>query len=111
VARRLTPERLGTLKRRQTPDAQAYDLYLRGISFSDRRTPSSNQAAIEYLRQATARDPRYALAWAGTADVFAAMPLNADASPLVIAPQVRAAVSRAFELEPDLAEVSSCADS
>ena len=53
--------------RRQTQHPDAYDLYLRGLNFSTLRTPASTRRAIEYFNQATALDPQYGLAWAGTA--------------------------------------------
>jgi TolB-like protein/DNA-binding winged helix-turn-helix (wHTH) protein/Flp pilus assembly protein TadD len=104
VALRLAPERLNALASRQTPDAEAYDLYLRGLSISGRRTPDSNQAAIGYYRRAIDRDPRYALAWAAMADIYAAMPINADVPALTAGPQARAAANQALTLEPEIAE-------
>jgi TolB-like protein/DNA-binding winged helix-turn-helix (wHTH) protein/Flp pilus assembly protein TadD len=104
VALRLAPERLNALASRQTPDAEAYDLYLRGLSISGRRTPDSNQAAIGYYRRAIDRDPRYALAWAAMADIYAAMPINADVPALTAGPQARAAANQALKLEPEIAE-------
>ena len=94
VTLRLAPERLSALASRQTPDAEAYDLYLRGVSMSDRRTPATNQAAIDYYQRAISRDPRYALAWAGMADIYAAMPINADV------PTLTAGTSGARRREP-----------
>ena len=104
VALRLAPERLSALASRQTPDAEAYDLYLRGVSISGRRTPDSNQAAVDYYRRAIGRDPRYALAWAAMADIYAAMPINADVPALTAGPQARAAANQALKLEPEIAE-------
>jgi len=104
VALRLAPERLSALANRQTPDREAYDLYLRGLSISGRRTPASNQAALDYYHRAIGRDPRYALAWAGLADVYAAMPINADVPALTAGPQARAAANQALKLEPEIAE-------
>jgi TolB-like protein/DNA-binding winged helix-turn-helix (wHTH) protein/Flp pilus assembly protein TadD len=105
VTTRLTAADLGALARRQTQDAEAYDLYLRGRSLWRRLTPATNLSAIEHFRRATDRDPRYALAWAGIADVYGGMPINADAEPLAVGPDARAAVQRAVEADGDLAEV------
>jgi TolB-like protein/DNA-binding winged helix-turn-helix (wHTH) protein len=104
VRLRLSPERLHTLARRQTQNADAYDLYLRGRNLEDRRTPPATVRAIEYYEQATALDARYALAWAGIARTQAARILNSDADPLVVSPLAREAAAEAVRIDPDLAE-------
>ena len=53
---------------------------------------------------ATKLDPDYALAWAGLADVYSAMPINSDARPRDIADRARDAGERAVASGPDLAE-------
>ena len=89
VRLRLSPERLRTLAQRQTRNADAYDLYLRGRNFEDRRTPHATARAIEYYEQATAVDSRYALAWAGIARTHAARILNSDADARIAWPLAR----------------------
>ena len=59
----LTANRASALTRRETRDAAAYDLYLRGRYFANQRAPAANPRAIEYLIRATERDPQFALAW------------------------------------------------
>ena len=54
--------------RRYTENAEAYDAYLRGRYFWNRRTPDSYSKAIAYFEQAIERDPEFALAYAGVAD-------------------------------------------
>ena len=68
--------------RRQSGDAAAYDLYLRGRRFWNQLTAATTRKAVEYYTRATEIDPRYALAWAGLAEAFASAPINADAEPL-----------------------------
>lgn len=104
VRLRLSPERLETLARRQTRNAGAYDLYLRGRNFEDRRTPQATARAIEYYEQATALDARYALAWAGIARTHAARILNSDADARVARPIAQRAAMEALRLDPALAE-------
>jgi DNA-binding winged helix-turn-helix (wHTH) protein/Flp pilus assembly protein TadD len=107
VRLRLSPERLNGLVRRQTHNAEAYDLYLRGRHFWNQLTPLTTKRASEYYARATALDPHYALAWSGLADAFAASPINGDAPPLVAAPRAREAATHAIESEPNLAEAQT----
>jgi DNA-binding winged helix-turn-helix (wHTH) protein/TolB-like protein len=60
-------ERLG---KRYTVDAKAYHLYLYGRYFWNRRTPDGRRKAAEYFTKAIARDPSFALAYAGLADSY-----------------------------------------
>jgi TolB-like protein len=103
----LSPERLKALGRRQTYNAEAYDLYLHGRHFWQQLTPPTTRKAIEYFTHATALDPDYALAWSGLADTYSSGPVNGDAPPQVVWPLARQAVSRALAAEPELAEVQT----
>lgn len=104
VRLRLSPDRLNGLARRQTQNAEAHDLYLRGRHFWNQLTPATTKRAVEYYARATALDSNYALAWSGLADAFSASPINGDAPPLVAAPRAREAAARAVNAEPKLAE-------
>jgi len=104
---RLSPERLTALARRQTRNAEAHDMYLRGRHFWNQLTPATTKRATEYYARATALDPDYALAWSGLADAFAASPINGDAPPLAVWPRAREAAERAVSAEPDLAEAQT----
>jgi TolB-like protein/DNA-binding winged helix-turn-helix (wHTH) protein len=101
---RLPPDRLDALARRQTRNADAYDLYLRGRNFTNQRTPATTLKAIEYFGRATALDPDYALAWAGLAEAYAASPINGDAPPLEVGPRGHQAATQALRSDPNLAE-------
>jgi TolB-like protein/DNA-binding winged helix-turn-helix (wHTH) protein len=101
---RLTPYRLDALARRQTRNADAYDLYLHGRTFVNQRTPATTLKAIEYYGRATALDPNYALAWAGLTEAYGASPINGDAPPLEVWPRAREAALRALRSDPNLAE-------
>lgn len=104
---RFSPERLTALTRRQTRNAEAHDLYLRGRHFWNQLTPVTTKRATEYYTRATALDPNYALAWSGLADAFAASPINGDAPPLAVWPRAREAAERAVSAEPNLAEAQT----
>jgi DNA-binding winged helix-turn-helix (wHTH) protein/Flp pilus assembly protein TadD len=104
---RLSPERLTALARRQTRNAEAYDLYLRGRHYWHQLTPPTTKRAVECFSRATQVDPEYALAWSGLADSYSASPINGDAPPLKMWPLAREAAARAVEAEPGLAEAQN----
>src|SRR5437588_5086583 len=54
-----------------TTNPEAYELYLKGRFFWDKRTGADLQTAIQYFNQAITKDPGYALAYAGLADAYA----------------------------------------
>jgi len=107
VALQVTPGRLDRLSRRQTRDAEAYDLYLRGRYYWNQLTPPTTRRALEYYTRATERDPRYALAWSGLTDAHASAPINGDAPPSQAAERARAAARRAADANEQLAEVQA----
>jgi TolB-like protein/Flp pilus assembly protein TadD len=104
---RLSPERLSALARRQTQNADAYDMYLRGRYLGNLATPATNARSVQYYERAIALDPKYALAWSGLAFTYAASTINSDAPPLVIGPRARDAATRALQADPELAEVQT----
>ncbi len=104
---RLSPEGLTAMARRQTQNAEAYDLYLHGRHFWNQSTPLTTKRAIEYFTRATQLDSEYALAWAGVADAYSASPVNGDAPPLSVGTAARAAVAHAVSSDPGLAEVQT----
>jgi TolB-like protein/Flp pilus assembly protein TadD len=100
----LSPERVDALVRRQTRNADAYDLYLRGLNFANQRTPLTTERAIDYYRRAIALDPAYALAWSGLADAYSFSSINGDAPPLDVGPRGLEAATQAVNADPDLAQ-------
>jgi eukaryotic-like serine/threonine-protein kinase len=100
---KVAPEESTQLAIRHPVDPDAYQAYLRGrVSFS-RFTPESLAEAEEYFRRAIAEDPQYALAYAGLADTYIQLTGRAR-PPRETMPKARAAIDRALELEPNLAE-------
>ena len=67
---KLLGEEKAQLVRRNTHDPEAYDLYLRGRFFWNKRTDEGIKKAIDYFEQAIAKDPNYALAYVGLADSY-----------------------------------------
>src|SRR6185369_5820416 len=104
VRLKLMPERLTALAQRQSENAAAYDLYLRGRYFWNQLTPASTRRALEYYRQATDLDRNYALAWSGLADAYASSVITSDAQPSLIWPLAREAAAHAVRAAENLAE-------
>jgi len=101
---RLSAERMNALAQRHSRNAEAFDLYLRGLNFANQRTPPTTQRAIEYFQRATVLDPTYALAWSGLAMAYIASPINSDAAPLDVRAPARDAARQAVRADPNLAE-------
>ena len=103
---KVAPEESTQLAIRGPVDPDAYQSYLRGrVSFS-RFTPESLAEAEEYFRRAIAKDPKFALAHAGLADTYIQL-AGRVRPPHETMPKARAAIDRALELEPNLAEAYS----
>jgi TolB-like protein/Flp pilus assembly protein TadD len=85
-------------------DPEAYDAYLRGRYFWDKRSPAATRRAIEFFTQAITRDPAYAAAHAGLADCFGVMGWWCYAPPLAGCKKAKTLALRALEMDPNLAE-------
>jgi TolB-like protein/DNA-binding winged helix-turn-helix (wHTH) protein len=83
---------------------EAYDLYLEGRYFWNKRTEAGFKQAAEYFQQAIAKDPNYAQAYAGLADTFGLMSTWYIAPQGEFMPKARAAALKALELDDSLAE-------
>jgi serine/threonine protein kinase/tetratricopeptide (TPR) repeat protein len=68
---RLSGEEQRRLTKHHTENAEAYQLYINGRFYWEKRTPEGLTRAIRYFEQAIERDPNYALAYAGLADAYA----------------------------------------
>jgi len=88
-----------------SPEAyEAYNLYLKGQYFWNKRTVEGFQKAIEYFHQSAERDPNYARAYAGLADSYALIGMYHGTPADQSAPQARAAALRALQLDDKLPE-------
>jgi TolB-like protein/DNA-binding winged helix-turn-helix (wHTH) protein/Tfp pilus assembly protein PilF len=102
VAQRLKVQLTAGEKRRieepGTENLEAYTLYLQGRYFRNQWNEEGLRQAIRYFEQAIARDPRYALAYAGMADAYLLLPfLSATTRPLEVFPRALAAVEQALQ--------------
>jgi eukaryotic-like serine/threonine-protein kinase len=95
------------LAKHYTESNEAYQLYLKGRFYWNKRTPESMHKAIEYFQQAIERDPNFALAYAGMADTYALLggpEAGGDMPPNEVLPKAKAAALKAMDLDPTLAE-------
>jgi serine/threonine protein kinase/tetratricopeptide (TPR) repeat protein len=97
---RVTGEEKKRATKRYTDDAEAYQLYLKGRFYWNQGTVAGFKKAIEYLQQAIAKDPKYALAYAGLADSY----LFLGSFWVEAISEAKAAALKAIELDPTLAE-------
>jgi tetratricopeptide (TPR) repeat protein len=100
---RLTGEEERRLTTRGTENPAAFQLYLKGRYFWNKRGREGLEKAIDYFRQATDADPTYALAYAGLADVYVVFPDVLETRPSESFPKAKAAASRALEIDNQLA--------
>jgi TolB-like protein/DNA-binding winged helix-turn-helix (wHTH) protein/Flp pilus assembly protein TadD len=83
---------------------EAYDLYLKGLYFFNKRTPPDLQQAIQYFQQATVKDPSSARAYAGLAKGYAILSEYSNQPESDFMPKARAAATTALEIDPNSSE-------
>ena len=101
---RLTPDERRNLKRRATENSEAYQIYLKGRFFWNKRSEEGVRTAIRYFEEAIEKDSSYALAWAGIADSYNLLSDAGGTSRKETYPIARAAAEKALELDDQLAE-------
>ena len=99
---RLSNDEAKQLTRNYTDNSEAYQLYLKGRFFWNKRTPDSIRKAIEYFEQAIGKDPGFALAYTGLADSYV-VPAN-RIEPRVAMPKAKTAALQALAIDDTLAE-------
>src|SRR3954454_19621308 len=85
-----------------TADPEAYELYLKGRYFWNKRSNPHLRKAIDFFKQAIARDPNYALAYAGIADSYVLYPDYGVGAPAEFYPKAKEMATKALSLEPTL---------
>jgi len=101
---RLTGEEKEQLAKRHTSNSEAYQAYIQGRYFWNKRTKENLEKGIEYFTQAIDKDPNYALAYAGLADSYLILGNLSLLPPKDAFPKARAAATKALELDGELAE-------
>ena len=92
------------LAKTYTTNSEAYKLYLQGRFYWNKREEKDFRKAIEYLNQAIALDPNYALAYAGLADTYALLSAFGFMPPTEGVPRAREFARQAVSLDGGLAE-------
>ena len=101
---RLSGDDQKRVTKRYTDNAEAYQLYLKGRFYWNKRTEDGLKRALPYFNDAIEKDPSYALAYAGLADCYALLYEYSGTPSKDLYPKAKAAATRALELDDSLAE-------
>jgi TolB-like protein/Flp pilus assembly protein TadD len=96
-------EKTAILKR-PTENSEAHDLYLQGRFFWNKRTAADLRKSIDCFNQAIAKDPNYALAYAGLAQTWSILAAHNGGAPVDCYPQADAAAGKALALDNTLSD-------
>ena len=102
----ITPQEQAALKSARKIDPEAYEAYLKGRYFWNKRTADGLEKAVDYFDQAVAKDPNYAAAYSGLADTYALLGdwEFAAMAPKEAMPKALSAARKALQLDDSLGE-------
>jgi TolB-like protein len=86
------------------PNPEAHALYLQGRYLWNQRNLDAELKSVDLMRRAIAKDPGYAAAWSGLADVLSTIGSNENLQPAKYMPESREAARKALELDPTSAD-------
>jgi TolB-like protein/Flp pilus assembly protein TadD len=101
---KLTGEQEQRLTRRDTTNPEAYQFYLRGRYYWNKRTSDNVRRAIDQFQQAADKDPNYAVAYAGLADCYVILEDYVGTPASETYSKAKAFAERALQLDGSLAE-------
>ena len=101
---KLTGSEKQLMSAQSTSNTEAYELYHKGLSLWEKRTGDNIPKAIVFYEQAIARDPNYALAYAGLANAYIILPYWTNAGRRESNAKAKDAALKALHLDPNLAE-------
>jgi TolB-like protein/Flp pilus assembly protein TadD len=101
---RLTGSEKSAIAKTPTVNPEAYERYLKGRFFAEKRTGADLRKSIDYYDEAIAKDPGYALAYVGLADSHLLLSAYGAISPKESVLPARAALKKALELDDSLAQ-------
>jgi len=102
----VNPQEQAALKNVKVVNPQAYESFLKGRYFWNKRTADGLKVALAYFNQATDEDPKYAQAYSGLADTYSLLGdwQYAVMTPKEALPKAKAAAIKALELDSTLGE-------
>jgi tetratricopeptide (TPR) repeat protein len=102
----VNPQEQAVLKNVKVVNPQAYESFLKGRYFWNKRTADGLKVALAYFNQATDEDPKYAQAYSGLADTYSLLGdwQYAVMTPKEALPKAKAAAIKALELDSTLGE-------
>jgi len=101
---KLTGEEQQQVTRHHTENVEAYEFYLKGRYFLDKRTSEGVKKSIQYFQQATEKDSKYTLAFAALAEAYVIFAVRADMLPQDSYQKAKTAALRALEIDDTNAE-------
>ena len=96
---KLTGSEKIAIAKKPTENSEAYELYLKGRFFWNKRTAADLRKSIEYFNQAIAKDPSYAQAYAALAQSWKLLPAFNGGAPNDCFPQAETAAAKALALD------------
>jgi TolB-like protein/DNA-binding winged helix-turn-helix (wHTH) protein/Tfp pilus assembly protein PilF len=104
IRAKLTSRERSLLTKVHAVDPEAHDAYMRGRYWWHTKTLEGSRRGLDYFQRAVAKDPTYALGYAGVADSFISMAWNFRLPANEAFPKAKEAAVKALELDPALAE-------
>src|SRR5438128_3723014 len=101
---KLTGQESQQLAKHDTENPEAYQLYLQGLYYWNKWTEEGFRKASDYFNQAVARDPNYALAYAGLADTYNFLGDSGYVAPKQVWPKAKSAAMQAVKIDDMLSE-------
>ena len=92
------------LAKTYTTNPEAYQLYLKGLFYWNKRTAEALKTSIDYFNQAISKDPNYGQAYAGMALAYVLLPAYSAGNPAESMANAKAAAAKALQLDDTLAE-------
>ena len=92
------------ITKKYTDNNEAYQLYLKGRFYWNKRTAENLNKAIDLLKSATEKDPNFALAYAALADCYVVLPTFAGERSNEAMPIAKSYAEKSIQLDPTLAE-------
>ena len=104
IRARVTPAELARITPARRVDPEAYEAYLKGRYFFEKRTAEGIYKGLEYFEQAIRHDPQYAQAYAGLAKTYQILGSYEMLPPTKSYPKARKAADKALQLDGALSE-------